>query len=239
MKFKRNNEPRVPWIYLQELSLLLDYKHSTIPNDLVALCTIHHTKHQKHTTLCASWWSWINFLSITLSFQLQYSSVIRESIFKRLELSWIASITSERCSNISSRSDELILERKKKAHSGTWTHNLLLRRQAPYPIRLCVLVYLPSSFYFSNGIPPFASQPTHKSKHALFTNKHSKSQPLSRPHPPPQEHPCHPKEQRPRTEEAPEAVGYAPNRAAVPGWTRSDCVPCSFPCERHSVPCFH
>ena len=140
MKFKRNNEPRVPWIYLQELSLLLDYKHSTIPNDLVALCTIHHTKHQKHTTLCASWWSWINFLSITLSFQLQYSSVIRESIFKRFELSWIASITSERCSNISSRSDELILERKKKAHSGTWTHNLLLRRQAPYPIRLCVLV---------------------------------------------------------------------------------------------------
>ena len=142
MKFKRNNEPRVPWIYLQELSLLLDYKHSTIPNDLVALCTIHHTKHQKHTTLCASWWSWINFLSITLSFQLQYSSVIRESIFKRLELSWIASITSERCSNISSRSDELILERKKKAHSGTWTHNLLLRRQAPYPIRLCVLANL-------------------------------------------------------------------------------------------------
>ena len=32
--------------------------------------------------------------------------------------------------------------REKKAHSGTWTHNLLLRRQAPYPIRLCVLVEL-------------------------------------------------------------------------------------------------
>lgn len=160
MKFKRNNEPRVPWIYLQELSLLLDYKHSTIPNDLVALCTIHHTKHQKHTTLCASWWSWINFLSITLSFQLQYSSVIRESIFKRLELSWIASITSERCSNISSRSDELILERKKKAHSGTWTHNLLLRRQAPYPIRLCVLVLVLflRHFTLSKDSPPSIPQ---------------------------------------------------------------------------------
>ena len=33
------------------------------------------------------------------------------------------------------------VDKRNKAHSGTWTHNLLLRRQAPYPIRLCVLQF--------------------------------------------------------------------------------------------------